>query len=196
MNTVMDLFSYAKDHDIRLHIKGREIVIDAPENEITERFLKSAKKHKQEIIGIIVARDFGAAKQINVACRGLSLKSSQFAALCTEKDLQLIGEGKFSPESLHGYAESFDEGVKSGRIEIPITRNADINHNDTNIENIAKGVGRWNPELAKDGYVWCFDCKFWDNKSCAHPDNPFRSQCPQAPRKCHWYERKHLERSN
>jgi len=47
---------------------------------------------------------------------------------------------------------------------------------------------RWSPELADEGYVWCYDCKFWDSKSCSHPDNSFRQQCPQAPRKCYWYE--------
>ena len=45
----------------------------------------------------------------------------------------------------------------------------------------------WNIELAAEGYVWCSDCKYWDSKACSHPDNPFRKQCAQAPRKCHWY---------
>lgn len=49
---------------------------------------------------------------------------------------------------------------------------------------------RWNPELAKEGYVWCLDCQYFNGVNCDHPDNPFRtvSKCPQAPRKCHWYE--------
>ena len=49
---------------------------------------------------------------------------------------------------------------------------------------------RWNPELAVENYVWCFDCKFWDRKACSHPNNPFRKQCVQVPRKCHWYAAK------
>jgi len=46
---------------------------------------------------------------------------------------------------------------------------------------------RWNPELAAQGYVWCYDCQYWDKQACSHPDNTFRKQCAQAPRKCHWY---------
>jgi len=49
---------------------------------------------------------------------------------------------------------------------------------------------RWNPELVVDGYVWCLDCKFFNGTNCEHTDNPFHTvnKCPQAPRKCHWYE--------
>ena len=46
---------------------------------------------------------------------------------------------------------------------------------------------RWDPELASDGYVWCLGCQHLD-EVCTHPENPFRQQCIQAPRKCHWYE--------
>jgi len=54
------------------------------------------------------------------------------------------------------------------------------------------GDDRWNPELAAQGYHWCYDCRYFD-QTCTHPDNPFRKQCPQAPRKCQWYEDNHLE---
>ena len=54
------------------------------------------------------------------------------------------------------------------------------------------GDGRWNPELAAQDYHWCYDCRYF-NQTCTHPDNPFRKQCPQAPRKCQWYEDNHLE---
>ena len=49
---------------------------------------------------------------------------------------------------------------------------------------------RWDPELAAKGYVWCIDCKHFNDANCTHTDNPFRTvtKCPQAPRKCHWYE--------
>jgi len=49
---------------------------------------------------------------------------------------------------------------------------------------------RWNSEYAQQGYVWCFDCKYFDNVNCNHDENPFRTvtKCPQAPRKCQWYE--------
>ena len=49
---------------------------------------------------------------------------------------------------------------------------------------------RWNPEYSQQGYVWCFDCKHFDNLNCNHYDNPFRTvtKCPQVPRKCQWHE--------
>lgn len=46
---------------------------------------------------------------------------------------------------------------------------------------------RWNPDLAAEGYIWCYDCQYCDKQSCTYPDNPFRKQCAQAPRKCRWY---------
>ena len=52
------------------------------------------------------------------------------------------------------------------------------------------GDDRWNPELASEGYVWCLDCKHFDSVNCNHTDNPFHTvtKCPQAPRKCQWFE--------
>ena len=49
---------------------------------------------------------------------------------------------------------------------------------------------RWNPELASEGYVWCLDCQHFNGVNCNHTDNPFHTvtKCPQAPRKCQWYE--------
>ena len=60
--------------------------------------------------------------------------------------------------------------------------------NIANFANIAKGVERWNPELASEGYVWCLDCQHWGGTACTHTDNPFRNQQPLTPRKCRWYE--------
>jgi hypothetical protein len=55
---------------------------------------------------------------------------------------------------------------------------------------------RWNPEYAKQGYVWCLDCLHFDNVNCNHSDNPFRTitKCPQAPRKCQWHEKADLNK--
>ena len=48
---------------------------------------------------------------------------------------------------------------------------------------------RWNPEMADEGYVWCLDCKHFDDVNCNHTENPFRTvtKQPLAPRKCQWY---------
>ena len=73
------------------------------------------------------------------------------------------------------------------------SQNPQNSTNDTNIANIAniaKGVERWNPELAAQDYVWCLDCKHFDSVKCNHADNPFHTieKQPAAPRKCQWYE--------
>ena len=49
---------------------------------------------------------------------------------------------------------------------------------------------RWDPELSAKGYVWCIDCQYFNGVNCNHTDNPFNTvtKCPQAPRKCQWYE--------
>lgn len=50
---------------------------------------------------------------------------------------------------------------------------------------------RWDPEQAANGYVWCLDCQHFDSVNCNHYDNPFRTvtKCPQAPRKCQWFNK-------
>ena len=50
---------------------------------------------------------------------------------------------------------------------------------------------RWNPELAREGYHWCFDCLHWNGK-CTSLENPYHAveKCPQAPRFCRWYKDK------
>lgn len=108
MNTASDILSYAKTHDIRLNAEDGQLKIDAPENELTDEFLESAKQHKSEILEVLTKED------------------------------------------------------------------------------------RWDPELAAKGYVWCIDCKYFNGASCNHTDNPFHTvtKCPQAPRKCQWYEKK------
>ena len=62
--------------------------------------------------------------------------------------------------------------------------------NIANIEDIAKGVERWDPELATQGYVWCIDCQYFNGVNCNHTDNPFNTvtKCPQVARFCRWYE--------
>ena len=51
------------------------------------------------------------------ACEGLAgITTAQFRALLSPEDLQDIGGGDIPVETLHGYAESFAEGLKSGRL--------------------------------------------------------------------------------
>jgi len=62
------------------------------------------------------------------------------------------------------------------------------NQHKSEILEVLNKADRWNPVLAVEGYVWCLDCKYWNSQTCSHPDNPFKSQCARAPRKCQWYE--------
>jgi len=59
------------------------------------------------------------------------------------------------------------------------------------IGHISEKLGRWNPELALEGYVWCLDCQHFNGVNCNHTDNPFHTvtKCPQAPRKCQWFNK-------
>ena len=89
------------------------------------------------------------------------------------------------------WLEAFkDESEKTGVLP---TDNIDTMETMSTLSVDKSGVfDRWNPELAAQDYHWCYDCRYFD-QTCTHPDNPFRKQCPQAPRKCQWYEDNHLE---
>lgn len=63
-------------------------------------------------------------------------------------------------------------------------------HKPDLIHALKAGDGRWDPDLAAQGYQWCLDCRHWGGKACAHPENPFRTQQPLAARKCRWHEGK------
>ena len=58
------------------------------------------------------------------------------------------------------------------------------------VNKVAQVTERWSPELAAEGYVWCFYCQHFDSVNCNHSGNPFYTvnKCPQVPRKCQWYE--------
>ncbi len=55
---------------------------------------------------------------IEKACRGLDITSEQFRSLITAEDYQLIIDGNFENHVLRAYAESFNEGIRSGRIKL------------------------------------------------------------------------------
>ncbi|HIF50430.1 MAG TPA: hypothetical protein EYQ42_02655 [Thiotrichaceae bacterium] len=103
MNTASDILAYTSQYQIRLAVENGNLIMEAPENILTDEFVTTAKQHKAELLEVLTKPD------------------------------------------------------------------------------------RWDPELAAVGYQWCLDCRYL-NEVCIHPDNPFRQQCPQAPRKCQWYE--------
>ncbi len=52
------------------------------------------------------------------ACDGLDITPEQFDSLLTQEDRNLIIAGKFEDITLRAYAESFAEGIASGRIRL------------------------------------------------------------------------------
>ena len=107
MNTAQDILAYAESHDIRMFVKDGQLKVNAPRAALTDEFLDVAKQHKPELLLFTIVSD---------ACEGLIITPQQFTALLTEEDKHLIIEGKFKGHTLRAYAESIDEGIKSGRI--------------------------------------------------------------------------------
>jgi len=56
MNTAQEIISYAGTHDINLIIRGDQLVIDAPKESLTNKFIDTAKEHKPEIIKALMER--------------------------------------------------------------------------------------------------------------------------------------------
>jgi len=100
-------------------------------------------------------------------------------------------------QDILNYARSNDIqlATKDGQLVINAPKTAFIDeflisakqHKVELLEILTTSSKRWNPELSTIGYVWCFDCIYW-NDACSHPKNYFRKQCGHVPRKCHWFE--------
>ncbi len=109
MNT-SELLNYAKKHNVEFTLDGPDIVINAPDGELTDGLLAHFKKNKPSLVKLIEA--------IQRACDGLSITPEQFRSLISEEDCKLIAEGKFEDHVLRAYAKSFAEGIASGRIKL------------------------------------------------------------------------------
>ena len=129
MNTASDILSYAKTHDIRLNAEDGQLKIDAPENELTDEFLESAKQHKSEILEALTKKDSGLMVLVSEACSGLEITPTQFTALCNEDDLKYIRNGAFSIKTLRAYAKSFADGISTRRIVFHPRSHELVRHN-------------------------------------------------------------------
>lgn len=57
---------------------------------------------------------------LTAACEGVDgITTAQFRSLLDPEDVVDIEDGGLHPRTLRGYAESFAEGMRSGRIEVP-----------------------------------------------------------------------------
>jgi len=126
MNTAADILIYAKNHDIRLIAEDGQLKINAPENELTDEFLESAKQHKQEILKALTKEDPELMAIVSDACKGFSITPYQFLALTTKEDRELILSGELPIEILRAYSKSFTEGIQTGRITFHPTFNHGI----------------------------------------------------------------------
>ena len=116
MNTAQDILEYTQSHDIQMSAKDGKLIL---EGELTDELLEKAREHKPELLLFTIVSD---------ACEGLTITPQQFTALLTEEDKHLIIEGKFEGYTLRAYAESFNNGVNTGRIVFHPTTELLIKH--------------------------------------------------------------------
>ena len=132
MNRAADILTYAKTHDISIIAENGLLKIDAPEKELTDEFLESAKQHKSEILEVLlksqVSHDPYVLNQVKEAVQDLPITIDQFIALTTKEDRELILSGDLPLKVLKAYAKSFAEGIKSGRIVFHPTTELLIKH--------------------------------------------------------------------
>ena len=114
MNTAHDVLQYAQQHNIHLAANNGKLILEAPDNVLTDEFLKSAKAHKVELLETL--------SQIEIlledACRNLKITPTQFRAICSKGDLEYIANGSIPMEEIRAYATSFAEGISTGRIVV------------------------------------------------------------------------------
>ena len=119
MNAVQDILNYAQDHNIQLSVNGEKLKVSAPKEEPLDDFLAIAKQLKPDLIVMV---------HIQAACRGIDISPEQFFALINKEDQDLIKAGEFPPDYLKGYAKSFAEGIRTGRIVFHPANNDLIRH--------------------------------------------------------------------
>ena len=113
MNTAREILAYAKQHNICLEVENGKLIADAPDSNLTEEFLSSAKRHKAELLTLIDPKLMVLIRQI---VKGYQITPEQFLILTTTKDRESILSGEDSIEDLRGYAKSLAEGLRDRRI--------------------------------------------------------------------------------
>jgi len=113
MNTAADILTYAKTHDIRINAKDGQLKINAPENELTDEFLESAKQHKPDLLLLTIAND---------ACAGLDMTPEQFIRVLNKNGKQQIISGELSASTLKNYAKQVDDAINNGVVSLIMER--------------------------------------------------------------------------
>jgi len=125
MNTAADILIYAQNHDIRLIADDGQIKINAPENELTDEFLESAKQHKSEILEVLTKEDRSDPKlieRISEACADIDMTPEQFIRVLNSKGKQQIISGELSDSTLKDYAKQIDDAINDGVVSLIVER--------------------------------------------------------------------------
>ena len=124
MNTAIDILSYAKSHDITLVAEDGKLKIDAPENELTDDFLESAKVHKTEIIAALSQEHCSPELMMRVsdACIGLDMTPGQLLRVLNSEGKAQITSGELSASTLRKYAIQIDDAINNGVVNLIMER--------------------------------------------------------------------------
>jgi len=86
MNTAQEILTYARQHHIHLEGNGEKLVMEAPSNLLTEKFLSDVKKHKTELIQVLTTTTLDTLKAAD------ELKIRKWLAVLKETDSDIIDE--------------------------------------------------------------------------------------------------------
>ena len=107
MNTAADILTYAEQHGIAILAEGQQLILEGQKGTLPPEFIERARKHKPELLLMVIIRQ---------ACNGLDITPDQSRALLSPADVRDILTGDIPMECLRAYANSFAEGIQSGRI--------------------------------------------------------------------------------
>jgi len=113
MNTAQDILSYAAQHNIHLAASLGKLILEAPDNVLTDDFLSSAKQHKPEILLFTI---------VSEACTDLDLTPEQLIRILNNKGKQQIISGELSVSTLKDYAKQIDASIKDEVVTLIMER--------------------------------------------------------------------------
>ena len=118
MNTAQDIFNYTQSHNISMTTEGGKLKINGPETALTDEFLKSAKRHKSEILDVLTKEDPELMARVSEACSGLDMTPEQLIRVLNSKGKEQIISGELSASTLRLYAEQVDEAINDGVVNL------------------------------------------------------------------------------
>lgn len=120
----MSALSILTSHGLHAAIEGDKLTV-YPADRLDDELRDYIRENKPVLMQELTARFITIIRR---ACHGQNITPQQFLALTTEDDRTRISEGEFTHECLRAYAESFADGIKSGRIAFHPTAGHLLNH--------------------------------------------------------------------